>query len=45
MEAILKKAGEYLPALADIHLAEALKAGTVRIGHRPYGMKCLLFDR
>lgn len=38
MEKILKKAAEYLPALGDTHLAEALNAGTVRVGHRPYGM-------
>lgn len=36
MEKILEKAAEYLPALGDTHLAEALNAGTVRVGHRPY---------
>lgn len=36
MESILKMAIKYLPVLGNTHLAEALRAGTVRIGHRPY---------
>lgn len=36
MESILQKAAEYLPALANLHLAEALINGSVRVGHRPY---------
>ncbi|MCO5594011.1 hypothetical protein L7F22_048030 [Adiantum nelumboides] len=35
MEIILKKAANYLPALASLHLSEALSAGSVRVGHRP----------
>ncbi|KAI5071565.1 hypothetical protein GOP47_0013816 [Adiantum capillus-veneris] len=36
MENILKKAAVYLPALANLHLSEALNDGSVRVGHRPY---------
>ncbi|MCO5591859.1 hypothetical protein L7F22_045852 [Adiantum nelumboides] len=36
MESILKKAAEYLPALGNLHLAEALKSGSARVGHRPF---------
>ncbi|KAH7439934.1 hypothetical protein KP509_04G082900 [Ceratopteris richardii] len=36
MEKILLKATEYLPALAKLHLTEALKTGSARVGHRPY---------